>query len=81
MTHCMDCLRARSNPDYHGRNSDCPQCDIRAIARMSTQDRQAAYEHLERQAGGHAIATIKLTVREEMARIRNLRGNECRHPK
>lgn len=73
---CTDCQQAARTWNWHGYRSDCPDCEIRAIATSPKHIRDTRYSQLERQLGVEPTAEIRRRVTEEYRRIKALKGHE-----
>lgn len=70
-TACTQALTNRRSPDV---NPDCPDCVLRELARATKEEREAAYDAIERLAGPHARREVARRVMVEHARIFQLKG-------
>lgn len=74
---CPACLKAQTNPHSGDTRKGCAGCDIRRLATMPKEMRQARYDAIEAEFGQDARREIVRCVREEYARIQNLKGLKC----
>ena len=72
--NCPDCTRAATDWTWGGQ-SNCPDCDIRAIAKAPRHIRELRYDQIRRALGEADAQTLIARVREEHARIKALKGN------
>lgn len=70
---CADCTRAATDWTWGGQ-SNCPDCDIRAIAKAPRHIRELRYEQLRRKLGQEAAQAVIERVRAEHQRIKALKG-------
>lgn len=71
---CPDCTAASTDAHWPGYSARCPDCEIRAIASSPRAVRECRYEQIESQCGLPAAQEVRRRVREEIARILELKG-------
>lgn len=74
--NCPDCTHAQTDAEWPGLSASCPDCDIRAIAMSPADIRQMYVEQIETACGLPAATEVKRRVREEVSRIRALKGEK-----
>ena len=72
--NCRDCNAAQTDAEWPGLTASCPDCDIRAIAMSPTDIRQMYVERIESACGLAAAKEVQRRVREEVQRIKELKG-------
>jgi hypothetical protein len=74
VTDCPDCQAAVSDWTWGGYHSQCPGCEIRAIAVSPRRIREQAYTQWARTYGEEAMQERRKAVLAEYRRIDELRG-------
>lgn len=70
---CIHCNAAQTRKHYGGLQRDCPDCQVRELAKAPPHIQAAAFDRVEREAGPAARQAIRERAKNERDRLRAMK--------